>query len=67
MRIEVDTQIVKHSRQIYNLLDWVGDIGGLIDGLTAIGGFFMIIYASIFGDALNHFLLQKLFKVESKF
>ena len=30
------------SRSFYNSLDFLGDIGGLIDGLRLIGGFLLI-------------------------
>ena len=33
------------ERTIYSILDWIGDIGGLYDGLRLIADFFMSNYA----------------------
>ena len=35
--IEVSYNLLHNEREIYNLLDFIGDIGGLLDGLTYIG------------------------------
>ena len=50
-----------HKRSIYTALDWLGDVGGLLDGLRLIGGVVMFFYSLIFGNPLNNFLLSKLF------
>ena len=55
-----------HQRSIYNALDWLGDVGGLLDGLTTIGSFMITIYSFIIGDPLDSYLLKSLFKTESK-
>ena len=36
-------EAINYKRSIYNLLDFVGDIGGLFDGLKFIGFFFLTI------------------------
>ena len=46
-----------HQRSIYNALDWLGDIGGLLDALTVIGSFLMTIYTLIIGDPLDSYIL----------
>lgn len=47
------------NRQTYSLLEWLGDIGGLFDGLRIIGGVFI---APISSFALDSFLLSSLFR-----
>ena len=66
IRIKMSEQTVAHQRSIYNALDWLGDIGGLLDGLTTIGSFVVAIYSFILGDPLDSYLLQSLFKTENK-
>ena len=55
-----------HQRSIYNALDWLGDIGGLLDALTVIGSFLMTIYTFIIGDPLDSYILYNLFKTEQE-
>ena len=49
---------------MYSLLDWIGDVGGLKDGLCLIGSFMIQFYTLVVGDPLNKYLLKSLFKVE---
>ena len=44
----------------------LGDVGGLLDGLTVIGSFFMTIYSFIVKDPLEAYLFSSLFKTEPK-
>lgn len=37
MLFQTSSEQIDSSRQVYNSLDFVGDIGGLFDGLKAIG------------------------------
>ena len=53
-----------YARQIYNTLDFLGDVGGLKDGLYLFGYLVMQAYALIIGNPLNNYLLEALFKVE---
>ena len=53
-----------YSRQIYNTLDFLGDVGGLKDGLYLCGYIIMQAYTLIIGNPLNNYLLEALFKVE---
>ena len=64
IRIKLNPFIVIHQRSIYSALDLLGDVGGLLDGLTAIGGFFMTVYCFIIGDPLECFLFSRLFKIQ---
>ena len=53
-----------YARQIYNTLDFLGDVGGLKDGLYLFGYIVMQAYTLIVGNPLNNYLLEALFKVE---
>ena len=39
--VEHDASLTQIERVTYGLLDWLGDVGGLLDGLKLIGGFFV--------------------------
>ena len=59
MKIQMsgDTQVIK--RQVYTLLDMVGDIGGLYNGLLLITGVFLTGYnASMFDIELVYRLFK---------
>ena len=62
----MSTQVTKSSRQVYTALDWLGDVGGLNDGLSIIGGLLMRLYFLIAGNPLDSYLLQALFKVSGR-
>ena len=49
--------LITHSRQTYGLLEWIGDVGGLLDGLYIAGSFLVSPFAAI---ALNQKLNKKL-------
>ena len=51
-----------HTRTVYNLLDYLGDIGGCLDALKYIGAFLVWI---LNGDRLGEFLTSKIFKVDN--
>ena len=55
---------VERKRSVYNGLDFLGDVGGLLDGLTAIGSLLMTIFFFLFGNPLDSYLLKSLFKTE---
>ena len=65
---QLDFEIFYYSteskRSIYNGLDFLGDVGGLLDGLTAIGSLLMTIFFFLFGNPLDTYLLKSLFKTE---
>ena len=63
---QIAEEYTSSQRQIYNFLDWLGDVGGLKDGLFILGSLLMQIYTLICGSQLSKFLLEALFKVESK-
>ena len=42
----MDTKVFKHNREVYHLLDYIGDCGGVLEGVTFIfGSLLSILYA----------------------
>ena len=52
-----------YQRSVYNILDWLGDIGGLFAGLRLIG---IALMAPLSGYNLNTFLFSSIFQVSTK-
>ena len=52
-------EVIKSTRQTYNLLDWLGDIGGLNDALFIILEFTLIPFKKF---TLGSFVLTRLFR-----
>ena len=50
-----------HNRSIVNVLDVLGDIGGLFEAMKGISSIIVILYISIFGHPINEYLLQNSF------
>ena len=57
VNFKISGKYISHFRSIYNGLDFLGDVGGLLDGLTAIGGFLMTVFCFLFGNSLDSYLL----------
>ena len=49
----MDTDVTYYNRQIYTVLDLLGDIGGLFDALRALGIGFVLGYELIFGSVFE--------------
>ena len=64
LRFAIAYDYVQNKRSIYNGLDFLGDVGGLLDGLTAIGSLLMTFFCFLFGNPLDSYLLKSLFKTE---
>ena len=45
--VTVGTDLKLYNRVTYGLLDWLGDVGGLLDGLSMVGEFFCAPFATI--------------------
>ena len=58
--IEFARSLTTIERQTYNILEFLGDVGGLFDGLKIIGGFFV---APIATFALKVKLMANGFKI----
>ena len=54
---------VIYKRSIYSFLNWLGDVGGLMDGLRVIGSIFMFFYTSFVANPLYTYLISTVFKV----
>ena len=55
-----------YKRSIYSILDWIGDIGGLFDGLQFIGSLFMGCYYLLRVSDLNAYLFRSVYMRETK-
>ena len=64
IRIQVDPVKITNQRSIYNLLDLLGDVGGLLEALRQTGGLFLLILGK--SELLSGFLLRKVFKKVSR-
>ena len=51
------TEVKHNNRSIYNILDLLGDIGGLADMLRLIAEILIQISTVIFGSSLDQYLL----------
>ena len=60
---ELDLDFTVTDRQVYSVLDWLGDIGGLVESLFFIGGIVLMIFNYTHYDLL---MVRKLFRVRSK-
>ena len=63
MTFELDQNFVVTDRQVYSVLDWLGDIGGLVESLFFIGGIVLMVFNYTYFDFL---ITSHLFKVRSK-
>ena len=57
----LDEIVVHRTRSIYSPLDFLGDIGGLLDALNGIGYILVGFIQLITGSGLKHYLLSKIF------
>ena len=64
-QIIMSLDTVVHNRVIYNVFDWLGDIGGLLGILASLGGVLMSMLTYCFGSKMDRFLTGKLFKFET--
>ena len=55
-----------YTREIYTLWDFASDVGGLQAGLYFACSFFMFLFNTYAGSALERYLVSNLFKVKEK-
>ena len=53
---------LEHKRTIYNLLEVLGDVGGLGDSLTKIGAFVIALYQFFSGHQMSQYLVSSIFE-----
>ena len=58
---ELDLNKYMIAREVYTVLDWLGDVGGLTEMLSRIGG---LIFVLIGGNGLEFLLYSHMFKVQ---
>ena len=61
MRQVLSEEVVLYQRNVYNILDLIGDIGGLLDGLTYLVRILLYLTGFIFGNPLMSYLVDKVF------
>ena len=59
--LEIDQDLTTIERSTYSLLEWVGDIGGLFDGLLYLCGYLISPFA---GMSMRAMLTSEAFKTE---
>ena len=57
----MDNQIVTDGRQVYGVLDLIGDIGGLVDGLIAVSSILVWFLQLLIGNSGQKYLLSNIF------
>ena len=58
---EFDLTLYRIDRDVYSILDWVGDVGGLNEGLYL---FFKMILLFCQFNELHHFLIERLYRTK---
>ena len=54
----LDQDVKVYKRSIYTILDFLGDLGGLLDALKAVVGILVTIFFKMRGDPVNKFLIK---------
>ena len=62
MLISMNPDLRVHKRQIYTILDLLGDVGGLLDALKAFGSIIILLHFKLVGDPVIKYLLESIFK-----
>ena len=61
MEFETSADEIAHERQVYTILDMLGDVGGLLDMLTYLGQILLAIMFKISGSETVRYLAGALF------
>ena len=62
--VTMNLDVTMHNRKTYSLLDWLGDVGGLLDGLYLLVEFFIASYQTL---TLNKYLMTALIWIKPSF
>ena len=55
---EFDLTLYRVDRDVYSILDWIGDVGGLNEGIFVFFQF-LLVFSQFFD--MEHFLIERLF------
>ena len=55
---EFDLNLYRIDRDVYSLFDWIGDLGGLLEGLSIIMAF---ILSLLHYKQFEHYMIEKLY------
>ena len=55
---EFDLNLYRVDRDVYSLLDWIGDIGGVMEGLVVIMG---VLLGALQFNKFNHYMIEQLY------
>ena len=61
-QIQMSLDTIKFNRSIYNILDFLGDVGGLYSILCDICNILIMVPGFFFGSLLQRFLKSKIFE-----
>ena len=59
LAFEMNLNLRTYDREVYNFLDWLGDLGGLYDGIR---GIFMIFLAVITYQKYDTYMVSRLYE-----
>ena len=51
----------QYNRSVYSILDFLGDVGGLLSILLPIGGAFIALLDELFDRTLDNYIITKVF------
>ena len=63
---DLSKEEITHSRSVYNLLDFLGDNGGLFEGLCYVAQGFFIIFSFFETNPTLIYLVTRIFKVKKE-
>ena len=58
---EMSLDTKQYSRSVYSILDFLGDVGGLLSILLPIGGAFISLLDELFDRTLDSYIVKKVF------
>ena len=62
MKFYIGDQITFYERTVYNILDLLGDIGGLYDALYGIFMVLLFLMSFVFRSGASNFIIKRMFK-----
>ena len=62
LRFFVMEQVNFHERSVYNILDLLGDVGGLFDALYGVCAVLIFLVSLITGSGAQNFIIRQVFK-----